>query len=147
MAILAVRHSPASAAIVRQQLTDAVQQAGLTADQAYDAALIATELVGNAVLHGRPLPSGDITVEWHLSAEGYYIAVTDGGHSAAVAAKEADSHDVSGRGLMIVAALSHDWGVINTGTGTKVWAQARLAPKGASACCTSTNTLRSSCNA
>jgi anti-sigma regulatory factor (Ser/Thr protein kinase) len=142
VATLAVRHSPASAAIVRQKLTDALQRAGLTADQAFDAALIATELVGNAVLHGRPLPSGDITVEWHLSAEGYYIAVTDGGHSAAVEAKEADSREVSGRGLMIVAALSQEWGVINTGNGTKVWAQASLASKGAS-----TEPIRSSCHA
>jgi anti-sigma regulatory factor (Ser/Thr protein kinase) len=143
VAILAVRHTPASAAIVRQKLTDALQQAGLTADQAYDAALIATELVGNAVLHGRPLPSGDITVEWQLSADGYYIAVTDGGHSAAVAAKDADSRDVSGRGLMIVAALSQEWGVLNTGAGTKVWAQASLAPKGAPA----GSPLRSTCHA
>jgi anti-sigma regulatory factor (Ser/Thr protein kinase) len=132
VATLAVRHSPASAAIVRQNVADAMRRAGLTADQAYDAALLASELVGNAVRHGRALPSGDIIVEWQVSAEGYYLAVTDGGDSAEVAPKDAELTDTSGRGLMIVAALSHDWGVINTGTGTRVWAQTRLAGADAS---------------
>jgi two-component sensor histidine kinase len=97
-------------------------------DQAFDAALIASELVGNAVRHGRPLPSGEILIEWQLSAEGYYLAVTDGGSSPAVAPQEADAQDVNGRGLMIVAALSQEWGVIHNGTSTTVWAQVRLAP-------------------
>ena len=127
MVTLAVRHSPASAAIARRIVADALQRAGVTADQAFDAALIASELVGNAVLHGRPLPSGEISIEWQLSADCYYIAVTDGGHSAAVEAKSADVRDVSGRGLMIVAALSQEWGVLNNGTSTTVWARAKLA--------------------
>jgi serine/threonine-protein kinase RsbW len=133
VATLAVRHAPASAGIARRNVADALQRAGLTADQAYDAALVASELVSNAVLHGRPLPSGDILIEWQFSPKGYYIAVTDGGHSAAVTPKDADGHDINGRGLMIVAALSQEWGVINTGTGTTVWAQASLSPDGASA--------------
>lgn len=127
MAILSVRHTPASAAIARRNVADALQRAGLTADQAFDAALIASELVGNAVRHGRPLPSGNITVEWQLSADSYYIGVTDGGNPPAVAPKDAGVLATSGRGLMIVAALSQDWGVINNGNTTTVWAQARLS--------------------
>ena len=127
MATLSVRHTPASAALARWSVADALQKAGLTADQAFDAALIASELVGNAVRHGRPLPAGDISVEWSLAPDSYYIAVTDGGTSPAVAAKDADIHDTSGRGLMIIAALSREWGVINNGTSTTVWARAELA--------------------
>jgi anti-sigma regulatory factor (Ser/Thr protein kinase) len=111
-----------------------MRRAGLTADQAYDAALLASELVGNAVRHGRPLPSGDITVEWQVSADGYYIAVTDGGDPVSVAPKDTELTDTSGRGLMIIAALSREWGVIKTGTGTTVWAQASLTPDGAPDC-------------
>ena len=91
----------------------AFQEAGLSADQASDAALVASELVANAVRHGRPLPSGDITIEWTLSANGYYLAVTDGGNSPSVTPRAADIRDTNGRGLMIVAALSQEWGVIN----------------------------------
>lgn len=127
MATLSVRHTPASAALARWSVSDALQKAGLTPDQAFDAALIASELVGNAVRHGRPLPAGDLSVEWSLSPDSYYIAVTDGGTSPAVTAKDADTHDPSGRGLMIIAALSREWGVVNNGTSTTVWARAELA--------------------
>jgi len=132
VATLSVRHSPASAALARRGVADALHRAGLTTDQAFDAALLASELVGNAVRHGRPLPSGDITVEWQLSAEGYSIAVTDGGNAPAVAPKQAGVLDTSGRGLMIVAALSQEWGVINNGNTTTVWAQASLVSDSAS---------------
>lgn len=127
MATLSIRHTPASAALARWSVADALRKAGLTADQAFDAALIASELVGNAVRHGRPLPAGDISVEWSLSPDSYYIAVTDGGTSPGVTAKDADTHDTSGRGLMIIAALSREWGVVNNGTSTTVWARAELA--------------------
>jgi anti-sigma regulatory factor (Ser/Thr protein kinase) len=128
VATLSVEHSAASAAIARRSVATAFEEAGLTSDQAFDAALIASELVGNAVRHGRPLPSGRITIEWSLSADGYYIAVTDGGNPPSVAPKSAEIHDTSGRGLMIVAALSQDWGVLTGDNKTTVWAQAPLFP-------------------
>lgn len=108
-------------------MSAAFQRAGLSADQAFDAALIASELVGNAVRHGSPLPSGHLAVEWSFGAEGYTISVTDGGNcSGEIAAREADSLDVSGRGLMIVAALSRDWGVAKADGCTTVWARGEL---------------------
>ena len=82
----------------------------------------------NAVRHGRPLPSGDITIEWTLSADGYYLAVTDGGNSPSVTPRAADIRDTNGRGLMIVAALSQEWGVINGTNTTTVWTRAPLCP-------------------
>jgi anti-sigma regulatory factor (Ser/Thr protein kinase) len=128
VATLSVQHSPASAAIARRCVVTAFEEAGLGADQASDAALIASELVGNAVRHGRALPSGDILIEWTLSAQGYYIAVTDGGNPPSVTLKAADLRDTSGRGLMIVAALSQDWGVINGNNTTTVWTRVPLSP-------------------
>ena len=38
-----------------------------------------------------------------------------------------DCLDVSGRGLMIVAALSRDWGVANAEGCTTVWARGELS--------------------
>jgi serine/threonine-protein kinase RsbW len=128
VASLSLRHSPASAAIARRSVASAFQKAGLTADQAYDAALIASELVGNAVRHGLPLPSGQITVQWTLEADSYYIAVTDGGDASRVTPQPAEPHSTNGRGLMIVAALSRDWGVSREGNATTVWARTSLPP-------------------
>jgi len=128
VATLWLRHAPSSAAVARRSVAAAFQKAGLTSDQAYDAALIASELVGNAVRHGLPLPSGHLAVEWTLGAEGYYtISVTDGGTSAEqITPQAADTLDVSGRGLMIVAALCQDWGVARADGSTTVWARGEL---------------------
>lgn len=127
VATLWVRHAPSSAAVARRSVAAAFQKAGLSSDQAFDAALIASELVGNAVRHGSPLPSGHLAVEWSFGHEGYTISVTDGGTVAGeIAAREADSLDVSGRGLMIVAALSQDWGVASEDGRTTVWARGQL---------------------
>jgi anti-sigma regulatory factor (Ser/Thr protein kinase) len=128
VASLSLRHSPGSAAIARRSVASAFRKAGLDADQAFDAALIASELVGNAVRHGLPLPSGQITMLWTLEADGYYIAVTDGGNASRVAPLPAEPHSTTGRGLMIVAALSRDWGVSREGNATTVWARASLPP-------------------
>lgn len=127
MATLWLRHAPASAAVARRSVAAAFQKAGMSADQAYDAALIASELVGNAVRHGSPLPSGHLAVEWTLSGEDYTISVTDGGTSATeIRPREADNLDVGGRGLMIIAALCQDWGVARTPGSTTVWARGAL---------------------
>jgi anti-sigma regulatory factor (Ser/Thr protein kinase) len=128
VASLSLRHSPDSAAIARRSLASAFRKAGLDADQVFDAALIASELVSNAVRHGVPLPSGQITMLWTLEADGYYIAVTDGGNASRVAPQPAEPYSTTGRGLMIVAALSRDWGVSREGNAITVWARASLPP-------------------
>ncbi|HTZ42850.1 MAG TPA: ATP-binding protein [Jatrophihabitans sp.] len=121
MATLWVRHAPASAAVARRSVSAAFEQAGVTADEAYDAALIASELVGNAVRHGLPLPSGHIAVDWSLDGASYRISVTDGGRAPQIEPRSAAVQDTSGRGLMIVAALASQWGVDSDGPGTRVW--------------------------
>jgi anti-sigma regulatory factor (Ser/Thr protein kinase) len=128
VASLSLRHSPASAAIARRSIASAFHEAGLSPDQAFDAALIASELVGNAIRHGLPLPSGQISMQWMLEADGYYIGVTDGGNASRVTPQPTEPHSISGRGLMIVAALSRDWGVSKEGNATTVWARASLTP-------------------
>lgn len=79
MSTLWVRHASSSAAIARRRVLAACADAGLTGEQALDAALIASELVGNAVRHAAPLPSGQLAVSWLLDSDGYQISVTDGG--------------------------------------------------------------------
>ena len=107
----------------------------MPADDAFDAALIASELVANAVRHATPLPSGHLAVEWVLDSASYTISVTDGGSSTDVTVRAAAADDVSGRGLMIVAALAEDWGVSSTTSErgaetTTVWARGRFSEAG-----------------
>lgn len=128
MSILAVRHTPSSASIVRQAVRAAFLSSGASEEDAFDAALIASELVSNAVRHAAALPSDQLAVEWLLDADGYRISVTDGGSQHRISSRVAGAGELSGRGLTIVAALAEDWGV-STGTGpaqTTVWARGVL---------------------
>lgn len=128
MTTLLVRHTSASAALARRSVHTALLDSGAGDEEAFDAALIAGELVGNAVRHAAPLPSGHLSVEWLIERDGYRISVTDGGSQQRVSTRSAGAHETSGRGLAIVAALAQDWGVTsNAGSPhTTVWARGRL---------------------
>jgi serine/threonine-protein kinase RsbW len=86
-----------------------------------DVELIISELVANAVRHGRP----DIVFRARLDPFAVDIAVFDQGEelppSRPVAVSEKSN---SGRGLTIVDRLAHAWGVEphTTGPGKTVWA-------------------------
>jgi anti-sigma regulatory factor (Ser/Thr protein kinase) len=105
----------------------ALSQVSVSEEETCDAALIASELVSNAVRHAPPLPSGHLLVEWDVSGNIFEIAVVDGGGEHEVSIKQAESWDTSGRGLAIVASLADDWGV-SVGDGeTRVWAKRILS--------------------
>jgi anti-sigma regulatory factor (Ser/Thr protein kinase) len=128
MATLLVRHAPSSAAVARRSVQAALLESGAGEDDAFDAALIASELVGNAVRHAAPLPSGHLAVEWSVDRDGYRISVTDGGSQHRVSTRSAGAHETTGRGLTIVAALAQDWGVTNNAGSDHitVWARGSL---------------------
>jgi anti-sigma regulatory factor (Ser/Thr protein kinase) len=128
MSILAVRHAPSSASIVRREVQAGFLGSGAGEDDAFDAALIASELVSNAVRHAAALPSGQLAVEWLLDADGYRISVTDGGSPHRIRSRVVDAGELSGRGLAIVAALAEDWGVSTSPNSaqTTVWARGVL---------------------
>jgi serine/threonine-protein kinase RsbW len=127
VATLWVRHASISASVVRRTITTALAAIPVSEDEAFDAALIASELVGNAVRHAPALPSGQLIVEWDLQGNVFKIAVTDGGGEHEVSIKQAESWDTTGRGLAIVASIADDWGVTVSEGETKVWAKRVLA--------------------
>ncbi len=129
MSTLWVRHAASSAAVARRSVQSAFQRAGLSEDDSYDASLITSELVANAVRHARALPSGHVAIEWLLDDTGYLISVTDGGSRqlSDISPRSADVQDTSGRGLMIVAALSRSWGVADGAETTTVWVRGEYA--------------------
>jgi anti-sigma regulatory factor (Ser/Thr protein kinase) len=87
-----------------------------------DVALVATELLGNALRHAKSLPDGQLAVDWGMGELGVEIAVTDGGAATTPAVIEAGPTATGGRGLSIVESVAARWGVEQRGPLTTVWA-------------------------
>jgi anti-sigma regulatory factor (Ser/Thr protein kinase) len=107
----------AARSLVRQVLGDDHPSAS-------DAALVVSELVGNAVAHTRSgQPGGTITVAVETSAQPpeVCISVLDAGglHAPDLATNTESSEH--GRGLRIVAALAAEWGSQASETGRATW--------------------------
>ena len=109
--MVTVRHTPASAGEVRHRLGADLTDAGLPASVVGDAALVVSELVGNAVRYARPLAGGVVEVTWSVRPDSVRLTVTDGGGASVPRQHAAGPEDVRGRGLAIVTALARDWGV------------------------------------
>ena len=87
-----------------------------------DAALVASELLSNAILHARPLPDACIRISWILSTTAVEIIVSDGGSATRPRAARPPLSSIGGRGLGIVEHLCSRWGVRADERGTTVWA-------------------------
>jgi anti-sigma regulatory factor (Ser/Thr protein kinase) len=91
-------------------------------DLADDAALIASELVVNAVDHGSPPVVLEVT-----RAGGQAVIAVENSGSAQPAPREPAQDVPRGRGLGIVDRLSADWGWSSTGSTLRVWAALPLS--------------------
>ena len=100
------------------ELSDRVE-----AETLADITAIISELVGNAVLHARPLPDGGVRVAWRLGRERIQLRVTDGGAEELPHVRRVDPDALNGRGLSIVTSLSDRWGVTRDGLGRCVWVE------------------------
>ena len=123
-----VPHAPPSASAVRHRFVDELRGRGLPGLVVDDAALVLSELVGNAIRHGAPLPSGGIRVSWTVGPDIIRIEVADGGrgplrHEASEPpAAGGSADDERGRGLAIVSLLTVSWGSAFDSTSAVVWA-------------------------
>jgi serine/threonine-protein kinase RsbW len=79
-----------------------------------DATLVVSELVGNAIKHGKGQPVG---LRVRRSVYELRIEVTDGTPTPA-RLRSAGVADENGRGLLLVAAIAKEWGVSPDGTMT-----------------------------
>ena len=106
--------TPAAARAARAFVSE--HASGLDEQAAYAAALCASELVTNGVLHARtPIVLGVTTSERCL-----LVTVADRG-AGRPAMPPRDDDRPSGRGLMLVAALAQQWGVQDGDEGKTVW--------------------------
>jgi anti-sigma regulatory factor (Ser/Thr protein kinase) len=108
-----------------RRLTSVLDDRSGAADVVADAATIASELVTNAVTAG----SSAIELCLGLRPNAVYIEVADDAEGTVTPGHPAPT-DPKGRGLLVVAALSREWGVTGD-EGTKhVWAEIPLAAVG-----------------
>jgi hypothetical protein len=108
------------------------------AERAEDVAIVVSELVTNALQHGRPAsgpaqPAGRVRVGLLQPGPCVLFAVADPSRAAPVM-KEAGVLAEAGRGLHVVDALADAWGCITPGdTGKTVWALFSAGPRPVSA--------------
>lgn len=104
-------------AAARAFARDAVEraQASVPSDHV---ALVVSELVTNAVVHG----DGDITLSLAVEGDAVEVEVADQ-DPALPTPVDAPVDAAAGRGLLLVSRLAQDWGVRPHGSGKVVWAQ------------------------
>jgi anti-sigma regulatory factor (Ser/Thr protein kinase) len=90
--------------------------------------LLVAELAANAVSHGR-VPGRDFRLALHVTGDILRIEVTDTRGEQRPELQKAAPDAESGRGLLLVDALAHRWGVVDDLFPRKtVWAELRLTP-------------------
>ena len=128
MTSFVVPHTPLSAAAARRELVIDLTACEFPQDVVDDAALVLSELVGNAVRYGAPLPCGGVRVLWEVEDSALHLEVQDGGGGPATTAPaRAPESAEGGRGLAIVEMLALRWGSTPTfDGGTGVYADLPL---------------------
>lgn len=129
-----VPHAPCSASAVRRELVVDLTSCDVPPAVVDDAALVMSELVGNAVRHGTPLPDGSVRVSWELAEGALHLEVCDGGGSEheVVDRGRVPASAESGRGLSIVSLLARRWGTTPYagGQGVGVFADLDVSAQG-----------------
>lgn len=119
---LAVRHEAASAALVRNSIAEDLAARAVSADSIADVVLVASELVGNAVVHTGAERADELAIAWDVEPDAVVVRVADRSDTPP-RLRRSDDRLTGGRGLAIVAALSTDWGVLQSPSGKQVWAR------------------------
>lgn len=105
--------------VARQLVRDACAEWGVT-DLATDAALVATELVTNTIMHTPSTPTLRVELRRGLLT----VAVSDD-VAGDVAIRDPGGDPGGVHGLLLVAQLATAWGCMLTATGKVVWASFR----------------------
>lgn len=106
-----------------RRLTSVLDDRNGAPEVVQDVATIASELVTNAVIAG----SSAIELSLQLRGDGVVIDVSDDADGEVLPVTPSPT-DVKGRGLLIVAALSREWGVTSDDGTKHVWAEVDLGP-------------------
>jgi signal transduction histidine kinase/serine phosphatase RsbU (regulator of sigma subunit)/DNA-binding response OmpR family regulator/anti-sigma regulatory factor (Ser/Thr protein kinase) len=124
--VLVIAQRSQAIAGARATTSAALTDWGITGPVVDDVMLIVSELVTNAVRHGKP----PIRLHLRHCDEGLVVTVADGS-PAEPEVRDSDREVPNGRGLHLVAALSNQWGTRPTGLGKAVWCTVPLEPAAA----------------
>ncbi len=116
---------PESAALAREDCQSFLNQWADSAacKSASDAlTLITSELITNAVEHA----GGPVGLAIERYGDTFRIEVRDRGGRSAPAVQPADDWAEDGRGLLLVEAMAHTWGVRTEVLGITVWAEVKM---------------------
>jgi anti-sigma regulatory factor (Ser/Thr protein kinase) len=117
-------HSIAAPALTRQLIAQACETGCVPESRVDDCCLMATELVTNALVHGR----GEITLSVDCQdSDSVRVEVRDQGalDRRLVAPHHVVPDSETGRGLHIVDALAERWGVTACDSATCAWFEVR----------------------
>lgn len=124
------RYRP-SVPIARAKARAVAQAWGLSRLVADSLEWVVTELVTNAVIHGRATRGSRVLVAYHLDGDLLRVEVRDAASGMPRMIQPASPNGLvreSGRGLATVAALVDRWGVIPRVIGKSVWFEITLTP-------------------
>jgi anti-sigma regulatory factor (Ser/Thr protein kinase) len=107
---LEIAATPEAPTAARRWL-DAISELRALGQVAFDVRLLVTELVANSVRHAGLTASDRITVTLELGTDRLRIEVRDPGAGFAFPARPQKLQIEGGRGLQIVAAIAHRWGI------------------------------------
>lgn len=108
---------PESVRHARRFITDFCAAADLPPELCQTAALLVSELVTNAIVHGR----SSATLEAHRPPGRFRVSVRDRNPRLPAVGDRPSLTAESGRGLTIVSMLAPRWGVEAAGDGKAVW--------------------------
>ena len=108
---------PESAGKARKFIADFCSAAELPPGVCETAALLVSELVTNAIIHGRTAA----TIEAHRPGDHLRVTVHDNNPGLPPVGGQPPLSNESGRGLQIVSLLAQDWGVETNSHGKAVW--------------------------
>ena len=117
---ISLEPAPAAATTGRTEVTERLA-ASLGSSMLEDVRLLVTELITNALRHGKLIPGDRVSVKASVDEGVVRIEVTDPGRDGEVEPREPGARG-GGYGLYMVDQLSQRWGV-ESNEGTTVWCE------------------------
>ncbi len=114
--VLTLSPDPTSVKVARTFVHDTCLAAGVAATHCDTAVLLTSEVVTNAILHGR----SDARVRMAV-VDGRIAVLVGDDNSRHPAPVITDDHALDGRGLAILDLLADEWGVRDDDYGKTVW--------------------------
>ena len=120
---MALEPSAQTGSIARRELRQLLDTARIDQDTTDTAVLLATELVTNAVEHGR----GSAYLDAAVQDRAIRLEVSDSSTVVPQPNTAVSELDERGRGLLLIQALASRWGVLPRPDGKTVWCELDIA--------------------